>query len=178
MTAPDNDPVRWLAKATAADPAEVVAGLDEGTRRRIFVVDELLDSGYRGGELLGLVERLTGMDDAEARALIAAREAVADRPEMRPRDRRLTENEELFRRANEEIVRQQLHGDVPHTLDVLCECTDRDCRRKLTMPLSEYEWLRQNDRRFVVLPGHEAPAVERVVERFDGFVIVEHDAPV
>ena len=42
------------------------------------------------------------------------------------------------------------------------------------MSTAEYEWLRQNPRRFVVLPGHEAPAVEQVVEHFDGYVIVEH----
>jgi len=43
----------------------------------------------------------------------------------------------------------------------------------LTIPRSEYEWLRQNPWRFLVLPGHEAPAVENVVERYDGYVIVE-----
>jgi hypothetical protein len=29
-------------------------------------------------------------------------------------------------------------------------------------------------RRFVAHPGHDAPAVAQVVERFEGYVVVEH----
>jgi hypothetical protein len=174
MTTADDDPASWLADATQSDPSEVAAELEEGERRRTFVVDELLEAGYRDGELLELVVRLTGLDDVHARALIAARERLVPVPSASSRDRRLTENELVFRRANEEAARQTLRGDVPTELDVVCECTDRDCRQSLTMSTAEYEWLRQNPRRFVVLPGHEAPAVEQVVERFDGYVIVEH----
>jgi hypothetical protein len=164
----------WLAEVTESDPSEVAAELDEGVRRRTFVVDELIDAGYRNGELLELAVRLTGLDDLQARALIAARERLVPTPSPSPRDQRLTENELLFRRANEQAARHTLRGDVPTELEVVCECTDRDCRQALTMSTAEYEWLRQNPRRFVVLPGHEAPAVEQVVERFDGYVIVEH----
>jgi hypothetical protein len=175
MTAADNDPASWLADATDSDPQTVAEELDEGARRRTFVVDELLDAGYRDGELLELVVRLTGLDDVNARALISAREQRVPTPEpARPRDERLIANEELFRRVNEEARRLSVEGDVPMELRVVCECTDRDCRQALTMATAEYEWLRQNPRRFVVLPGHEAPAVEQVVERFDGYVIVEH----
>jgi hypothetical protein len=170
----DDDPASWLAEATQSNPAEVAAELDEGERRRAFVVDELIDAGYRNGELLELAVRLTGLDDIQARTLITARGRLVPIPSARPRDQRLTENELVFRRANEEATRQTLSGDVPPELDVVCECTDRDCRQTLTMSTAEYEWLRQNPRRFVVLPGHEAPAVEQVVERFDGYVIVEH----
>jgi hypothetical protein len=170
----EDDPASWLAEATQSDPTEVAAELDEGERRRTFVIDELLDAGYRNGELLELAVRLTGLDDLQARALIEARARLVPMPSARPRDRRLTENELLFRRANEAAARQTLRGDVPMKLEVVCECTDRDCRQPLTMSTAEFEWLRQDPRRFVVLPGHEAPAVEQVVERFDGYVIVEH----
>ena len=171
-----DDHAAWLAAATDSDPTEVAAELDEGERRRTFVVDELIEAGYRDGELLELVARLTGLDDPPARALIAARERFA-MPASAPvslRDQRLTENEMLFRRANDASIQRTRTGSLPTELDVVCECTDRDCRQTLTMSMAEYEWLRQNPRRFVVLPGHEAPAVERVVERFDGYVIVEH----
>jgi hypothetical protein len=164
----------WLAEATQRDPGEVAAELDEGVRRRTFVVDELIDAGYRNGELVELAVRLTGLDDLQARALITARERLVPTPSPSTRDRRLTENEVLFRQANEQAAREALRGDVPTELGVVCECTDRDCRQTLTMSTAEYEWLRQNPSRFVVLPGHEAPAVEQVVERFDGYVIVEH----
>jgi hypothetical protein len=170
-----DDPAAWLAAATDSDPTEVAAELDEGARRRAFVVDELLEAGYRDGELLELVQRLTGLDDGQARALIAAREPLAESPQSptRPRDRRLAENEVLFRRANDEAARRTRTSSLPAELEVVCECADRDCHQTLTMPMAEYEWLRQNRWRFVVLPGHEAPAVEEVVERFDGYVVVE-----
>src|SRR5439155_9302688 len=142
----DDDPAAWLAAATDSDPIEVAAELDEGARRRTFVVDELLEAGYRDGELLELVARLTGLDDAQARALIAAREPLAEAPQpaARPRDQRLAENEILFRRANDEAARRTRRGALPAELEVVCECADRDCRQTLTMPMAEYEWLRQN----------------------------------
>lgn len=74
MSDAEENTAAWLAAATGSDASEVAAELAEGDRRRAFIVDELLDAGYREGELLELVERLTGLDDAQARALIAARE--------------------------------------------------------------------------------------------------------
>jgi hypothetical protein len=165
----------WLAAATNSDPAQVEAELAQGERRRTFVVDELLEAGFTGYELLSFVTRLTGVDEAEARGLIAARERLIDpiRADVPERDRRLAKNEMLFRAANEQVARVTGAGPASSELDVVCECADRGCMKTLTMPRSEYEWLRQNPWRFVVLPGHEAPAVEDVVERHHGYVIVE-----
>ena len=41
------------------------------------------------------------------------------------------------------------------------------------LTVREYEEIRANPRRFVVLPGHEFPDVETLVESRDGYVIVE-----
>jgi non-ribosomal peptide synthetase component F len=71
-TPADQDLAAWLAARTGSPVDEVARGLEEGTRRRDFVVEELLEAGLTGGELLGLVVRLTGLDEAEARELIAA----------------------------------------------------------------------------------------------------------
>jgi hypothetical protein len=38
---------------------------------------------------------------------------------------------------------------------------------------AEYERIRSAPTHFVVLPGHEIPAVERVVERTGGYVVVK-----
>jgi hypothetical protein len=171
----DRDSVAWLAAATGDDPADVAAGLETGARRRVFVVDELLDAGFRDAELQELVIRLTGLDSGQARELIRAREGLLE-PAAAPvpqRDRRLAENEVRSRRANEERVRAQTGDSLPVWLEILCECADRDCRQPLTIAAAEYAWLRERRSRFAVLPGHEAPAVEDVVERFPGFVIVE-----
>ena len=69
---PDEELAAWLASRTGAPLDEVGRELDEGTRRRAFVVDELLEAGLTGPELLDLVVRLTGLDEAGARALIVA----------------------------------------------------------------------------------------------------------
>jgi hypothetical protein len=172
---PDPEPAAWLAAATGDDPADVAAELELGARRRVFVVDELLEAGFRDRELLDFVMRLTGVDSAEANRLISARLPLAEPPpgSVPSRDRRLAENEAKFRRVNERRFKAETADSVPEWLEIVCECADRDCRRALTLATAEYEWLRQNPSRFAVLPGHERPAVENVVERFPGYVIVE-----
>lgn len=165
----------WLAAATDADPAQVEAEIANGERRRSFVVDELLEAGFTGPALHEFVLRLTGLGPDDAETLIAEREQLIDtNPHQAPqRDRRLAENEMLFRTLNEHVARLRVANPSLVVLDILCECADRSCLKLLTIEQSEYEWLRQNPRRFVVLPGHEAPAVEQVVERHPGYLIIE-----
>ena len=181
----DQDPVQhelasWLAAQTLSDPEQVEAELELGERRRAFVVDELAEAGFTGAELLDLVMRLTGLDRGSAKALIAARAEQAHTdpgPEAVPnRDQRLAQNEIVFRRINERLASTEAGNAASHELHLVCECTNVDCLQALTIELAEYEWLRQNPHRFAVLPGHEAPAVEDVVERHDRFVIVEKHA--
>jgi hypothetical protein len=66
----DEELAEWLSEHTQVDLREVEAGLEEGRRRREFVVSELIDAGYEGDELLVLVVHLTGLTLGEARALI------------------------------------------------------------------------------------------------------------
>jgi hypothetical protein len=173
----DHELAAWLAAQTHTDVEQVEAELEVGERRRRFVVDELVEAGFTGSELLELLMGLTGVDSARAQALIAAR-AELDRSESRQaavpkRDERLAQNEILFRQVNERLASTDGGRSALLELDLVCECSDRDCLKVLTIEVAEYEWLRQNPRRFAVLPGHEAPAVEDVVERHDRFVIVE-----
>jgi hypothetical protein len=63
--------VEFLARATGTSSEQVADELTLGVRRRAFVVEELLDAGVRGTELLELVVRLTGLDERQARALVA-----------------------------------------------------------------------------------------------------------
>jgi len=59
-------------------------------------------------------------------------------------------------------------------MDLICECSDTGCTAHLSMSPAEYEAVRADPRRFVVLPGHEAgPDVERVVERHEEYLVVE-----
>jgi len=70
----DEELAAWLAARTGTPLDQVERGLEEGERRRAFVVAELLEAGVTGAELLDLVVRLTGLDAAGARELIAAHE--------------------------------------------------------------------------------------------------------
>jgi hypothetical protein len=177
-TPEDRRVAAWLAGHTETGTLQVEAELEYGERRRTFVVDELLDAGFEGFELSDLAMRLTGLTSAGTQALIEQRaELGADGSadsEVSPRDRSLAQNEIRFREVNERLAA----GEAPSVqqLDLVCECSDRACVKVFTIPASEYEWLRQSPWRFAVMPGHEAPAVENVVERHRGFVIVEKHA--
>ena len=71
---PDEQEVEeWLAAATDTDPDQVHRELEEGARRREFVVDELLDSGFTVPAVIDGAMRLTGMDEASARELVDLR---------------------------------------------------------------------------------------------------------
>lgn len=96
---------------------------------------------------------------------------------MDARERRLAENEALFREINEEVSRaaSRLDEVAPsdHRYEFFCECSGDSCRKEISMTLVEYEAVRANATRFAVFPGHEATDVERVVERGDRYHVVE-----
>ena len=174
----DTEPVEpgltsWLAAQGDVDREQVAAELEVGARRRTFVVDELVEAGFEGAELLALTMGLTGLETTDAQVLIETRTRPATpEADVPKRDRRLAQNEILFRRINERLAGG--YGDsLPLSLELVCECSDRECLKVLSIEAAEYEWLRQNPRHFAVLPGHEAPAVEDVVERHERFVVVE-----
>ncbi len=171
----NRDVIHWLAAATGEDSTRVAAELELGERRRAFVFNELNEAGFTGAALLDYLMRLTGIDEREARALIGEHERQSARfaGDVPQRDTSLAQNEITFREANERHAQAGQSMPPPAQIELVCECSDRACTRGLTMPFAEYEWLRQNPWRFVVLPGHEAPAVENVVELYDGYVIVE-----
>src|SRR3954453_10680415 len=90
---------------------------------------------------------------------------------MASREERLAANEDFFRHVNEHIV--EFTDKWGGELDVVCECAHTDCAERLELTLDEYELLRKSPHRFAVLPGHEIPDVEDVVERGDRFLVVE-----
>ena len=92
-----------------------------------------------------------------------------------PRDPR-EGNEALFREINERIeaVGTTLAPDnVP--LEFLCECDDTDCVEKVSVTRAEYEAIRALATHFVVLPGHEDPGIEQVVQHTERFLVVEKE---
>jgi hypothetical protein len=82
-------------------------------------------------------------------------------------------NEEVFRDVNERIDAgaEQHHVEAP--LPFHCECADASCVEKVSVTPAEYERVVNERFRFMVLPGHENAAVERVVEEHAEYLVVE-----
>jgi hypothetical protein len=88
---------------------------------------------------------------------------------MDERQQRIVRNEALFREVNERI------GQIADTSETefLCECGNVECASPIRMTLSDYERVRADGHRFAVIPSHELTEIEKVVERRDGYLVVE-----
>lgn len=91
----------------------------------------------------------------------------------RLRKLRLAENETVFRRLNERLAEPGNGDQADRVREFVCECSNRDCHERISMSDTEYRHLRDKPDRFAVVEGHETPEIEPVVERCDGYVIVE-----
>ncbi len=88
---------------------------------------------------------------------------------MGEREERVGRNEALFREVNERIREITTYdGDV----EFLCECGDPGCAQPIVMTLDEYEAVRADPTRFVVVPRHEAPDLETVVDENERFAVI------
>jgi hypothetical protein len=95
---------------------------------------------------------------------------------MGERERRVGLNEAVFRQVNERIEGlNRAFGAITETMQVICECGDASCIEQITLGYPDYEELRRDPRHFAVVPGHVDEQVERVVERHDGYDVVEKD---
>lgn len=93
---------------------------------------------------------------------------------MDARERRLAQNEALFRDVNERIEElAKGHGGAPLAYEFLCECSNIDCTFRVELTLGDYEAVRAHGSRFIVLPEHVFPEVEHVAERHEGYWVVE-----
>ena len=91
---------------------------------------------------------------------------------MSHREERFARNETLFREVNERIE-DVSRGHVEDSLEFLCECGQQECLEALGLSRSAYEAVRAHGDRFLVAIGHEEPEVERVVEIYERYQIVE-----
>ena len=95
---------------------------------------------------------------------------------MDQRQERSAKNEALLREVNDRIhevgERLQVLPDDDR-LDFRCECGRPACEEYVSMTASEYEHVRSEKDRFAVVPGHEDEEIEQVVERGDGYLVVD-----
>jgi hypothetical protein len=95
---------------------------------------------------------------------------------MGSREERIGLNEAVFREVNERIEDlAEGFGLASQPLDLVCECGDASCRERITMTHGEYEELRSDSHRFAVYPGHESVGLEQVVDRREGYDIVQKE---
>ena len=90
------------------------------------------------------------------------------------RERRLAENELLFRTLNERLrdVAERTGTLVADGAAFVCECAETGCRDRLRLTLEEYEEARADPRVFLVVPGHELAEVETVVADRGAYLLV------
>ena len=95
---------------------------------------------------------------------------------MDERTERIGRNEDLFRKVNDQIEGvNEAFGMITGTMSILCECGKIECIEQIELTLDAYRELRTDPTRFAVKPGHELPDVERVVERHEGYFVVQKD---
>lgn len=89
-------------------------------------------------------------------------------------EQRAARNEALFREVNDTIARLEEHSGTRTTEPAfVCECADADCTEQLPVDLDVYQRTRKQPRLFFVRPGHQDLELERIVETYTGYLIVE-----
>jgi hypothetical protein len=90
---------------------------------------------------------------------------------------RIAENQDRFRRANEQISAAARQLAFPGLVPFVCECADPACVDFVRLSLATYAQIRQNPRRFFVIPAHGCFAAragaEVVVDRQPNIFVVE-----
>jgi hypothetical protein len=82
-------------------------------------------------------------------------------------------NEALFREVNERIEGvNNAFAVVTGTMSIVCECGAAGCVDQIVIPRKAYEQLRADPTLFAVVPDHEIPDVEDVIDRRDGYDVV------
>ena len=86
---------------------------------------------------------------------------------------RAAQNELVFRAVNEQILKMtdRFRAQLSD-IDIVCECCEVSCVGTIRVRAEEFTKFERQDGMFVVLPGHEDPSVEDVIERKKDYVVV------
>ena len=87
---------------------------------------------------------------------------------------RIASNQVRFRDINETLadgLRRLPPGS--QLLSFVCECGERECAAMVSLSLEEHDAVRADGRHFLVVPGHDFPAAERVIEDAERYAVVE-----
>jgi hypothetical protein len=93
---------------------------------------------------------------------------------MDERERRIGLNEALFREVNQAVA--DISGEFDASdFEIVCECGRLDCQDRIALTNAAYSTLRSDSHQFAVIPGHEIPDVETVVEDEGAYYVVKKD---
>lgn len=102
-------------------------------------------------------------------------------------ERRLAENQVFFRQSNQQVAKgldelqklaeatdqKDLSPDTTRPIQFYCECSDENCKKRISLQPAIYSQLHKNSDQFILLPGHDIPAIERTVQVEESFIVVE-----
>ena len=78
----------------------------------------------------------------------------------------------FYRDVNERIVSVSRGLEDGASLEILCECGTASCVERIRITVDDYEALRGKPTHFALVDGHQDQAVEDVVARRPGYLIV------
>jgi hypothetical protein len=90
-----------------------------------------------------------------------------------PTKEKRTQNEAIFRAANERLKDRLSDLEVDGLIPFVCECGDVACLQSVELSPAAYEAVRAHDSHFFMLDGHQDPETETVVGRQSGFLVTE-----
>jgi hypothetical protein len=93
--------------------------------------------------------------------------AEEDRPQ------RTASNASVCREINEAIESGQTPISATARAVFRCECGQLGCNELIELTVGAYERVRAHPRRFVIAVGHQQPEIERLVETYEGYSVVE-----
>ena len=87
--------------------------------------------------------------------------------------RRIADNEALFRSVNERVEEiNDTFAPITDSFNIVCECGHMECIDRIPVEPQTYEHVRADSALFFVVPGHELPEAEDVVDRASTYAIV------
>jgi hypothetical protein len=102
-------------------------------------------------------------------------------------EQRIVDNEVVFRQRNQaiqkgfdELAKIAHEDNQAHLIDTsdialqfYCECSDENCTKRIAVRPSLYNEVHKHRARFLVVPGHEVPSLEQVLEKTPEYFIIE-----
>lgn len=79
----------------------------------------------------------------------------------------------MYRKANERARAWDDRHSDSEVASYFCECAEPKCRERVRLRETDYERVRSDSRHFVIVPGHELPDLETVIEQHEGWSIIE-----